>query len=95
MTDLLPSILDIGKDWLSPAIVLGAVIFQRYGLSKRLTRLELLDMLSHRPERRDMVLGIYDAYKKQGGNSYVDTLIDEWRQTHVRKENEAMSERDK
>ena len=95
MTDLLPSILDIGKDWLSPAIVLGAMIFQRYGLSKRLTRLELLDMLSHRPERRDMVLGIYDAYKKQGGNSYVDTLIDEWRQTHVRKENEAMSERDK
>jgi hypothetical protein len=48
-------------------------------IEKRTSRLELLDLLSHCPEKREVILNKYDEYKKHGYNSYIDTVISDWK----------------
>jgi len=48
-------------------------------VSKRTSRLELLDLISHRPRAKDVILPKYDEYKKKGYNSYIDSIVGKWR----------------
>jgi hypothetical protein len=47
---------------------------------RKTTRLEILDLVSHKPQARDLIFQKYDEYKKRGWNSYIDTVIDHWKE---------------
>jgi hypothetical protein len=57
-------------------------------VSKRTSRLELLDLISHRPNAKDIILPKYDEYKKKGYNSYIDIIVEKWKSEifHLKKE---------
>ena len=49
------------------------------GLEQKVARLEMLDMISHAPHKREKILALYDEYKAMGGNSYIDEVVSEWK----------------
>jgi hypothetical protein len=48
-------------------------------LERRTSRLEIHDLISHRPKAKDIILEKYDEYKKKGYNSYIDSVVDTWK----------------
>ena len=50
-------------------------------IDKTVTRLELLNLLQHSPKKRDRILGKWDEYKAIGGNSYIDLMVEEWKES--------------
>jgi len=44
-------------------------------------RLQLLQMLDHRPNKVEQILKLYDEYIKRGGNSYIKNLIADWKKS--------------
>ena len=48
-------------------------------------RLEILLMINTQPAKVDTINNAYDEYKKMGGNSYIDSVIKEWRVLHEQK----------
>jgi len=42
-------------------------------------RLEIMSLIQNSPEQAALILQKYDEYKKAGGNSYIDSLIEDWR----------------
>lgn len=51
------------------------------GLDTRIRRVEILSNLSNHPEDAETILGLYDEYTKAGGNSYIQSRVDEWKGT--------------
>ena len=43
-----------------------------------LKRLELLNMIHHSPEEKEIITRLYAEYKALGGNSYVDLQYQKW-----------------
>ena len=43
-----------------------------------LKRLELLNMLHHSPEEKEIITKLYGEYKALGGNSYIDIQYQKW-----------------
>jgi hypothetical protein len=48
-------------------------------MKRRVMRLELLDLISHKPRARETILTEYDKYKKEGFNSYMDDVVKDWK----------------
>jgi hypothetical protein len=59
---------------------LDAIMKQSDDMNRRTSRLEILDLVSHKPYARDLILQKYDEYKKKGWNSYIDVVIENWKQ---------------
>jgi hypothetical protein len=51
---------------------------ERLELRRGNQRLELLNAFEHHPLERALISKLYDAYKAQGGNSYIDKMYDIW-----------------
>jgi hypothetical protein len=49
-------------------------------VQRKTSRLELLDLVSHKPHAKDIILSKYDEYKKNGWNSYIDIVIERWKE---------------
>lgn len=47
-------------------------------LKKDNLRLQALQMMQHDPTNRFAITFLYDQYKKQGGNSYLDAEYERW-----------------
>jgi hypothetical protein len=50
------------------------------GMSVVIRKLEILNLIQHQPEDEVTICRLYDQYKKDGYNSYVDEIFREWRQ---------------
>jgi hypothetical protein len=50
-------------------------------IEMRVDRLELLNLIEHHPEQKEIVLNKYDEYKREGGNSYMDEVVSEYKRT--------------
>lgn len=64
---------------------------QKKGLSKKIdlclikqTRLEIIAQVEHNPTDVKTILSLYDEYKKEGGNSYMDMYIRKWKKKYVK-----------
>lgn len=65
---------------------------QKKGLSKKIdlclikqTRLEIIAQVEHNPKDVRTILSLYDEYKKEGGNSYMDAYIENWKKKYLNK----------
>jgi hypothetical protein len=58
---------------------LDTITKQADDVNRRTSRLEILDLIVHRPQARDLILQKYDDYKTHGWNSYIDTVVEEWK----------------
>jgi len=47
-------------------------------INKSLLRLEILSLMDHRSNDMATIYKIYEDYKENGGNSYIDKLIKDW-----------------
>jgi hypothetical protein len=59
---------------------LDAIMSQADNVERRTSRLEILDLISHKPQAVDLILQKYDEYKKRGWNSYIDTVVQHWKE---------------
>jgi type III secretory pathway component EscV len=44
-------------------------------------RIEIVSMIEQHPEERLLICRMYDEYKKSGGNTYIDSLFDNWKRS--------------
>lgn len=51
------------------------------GMDTRIRRVEILSNISNHPEDAETILGLFDEYTKAGGNSYIQSRVDEWKST--------------
>lgn len=54
---------------------------QLASLDTRIRRVEILSNISNHPEDAETILGLFDEYSKAGGNSYIQSRIEEWKAT--------------
>lgn len=61
------------------------------GISKKLdlclmkqTRLEIIAQIEHNPTDVKTILSLYDEYKKEGGNSYMDVYVEKWKKKYLK-----------
>ena len=47
-------------------------------LDKRLSRIEILDLISHKPHSRDVIFEKWDEYQGKGYNSYIGGVVADW-----------------
>jgi hypothetical protein len=50
------------------------------GISSVIRKLEIVSLIHHSPENEMLICKLYDKYKKDGYNSYIDELFNEWRE---------------
>lgn len=48
-------------------------------MDTRIRRVEILSNISNHPEDAETILGLFDEYTKAGGNSYIQSRVDEWK----------------
>lgn len=48
-------------------------------MNMRMRRLEIQMNISHNPEDAETILDLYDEYRKEGGNSYIQTRVEQWK----------------
>jgi GTP-binding protein EngB required for normal cell division len=58
---------------------LDAIMAQANDVNRRTSRLEILDLVNRKPQARDLIFQKYDKYKKNGWNSDIDTVVEEWK----------------
>jgi hypothetical protein len=49
------------------------------GISATIRKLEIVGLIHHSPDNEMLICKMYDKYKKDGYNSYIDELFEEWR----------------
>lgn len=64
----------------APCVLL---ILQRFldrpkDMNMRMRRLEILMNINHNPEDKETILNLYDEYRKEGGNSYIQDRVEQW-----------------
>ncbi len=47
-------------------------------MDMRMRRMEIIMNMSHNPDDEETILDLYDAYKKQGGNTYIQTRVEQY-----------------
>ena len=47
-------------------------------MNMRMRRLEIQMNISHNPEDAETILSLYDEYRKEGGNSYIQDRVEQW-----------------
>jgi len=47
--------------------------------SMHIKQLQILSAIHNTPNERRLIDQMYDSYKELGGNSYIDTVVAEWR----------------
>ena len=89
MDEILKTVLECGGGWVAALVVASQWVASHIS-ARRLTvsviRLELLNLIQHYPGRAELILKKYDEYKQRGGNSYIDDVVESWREK--RKETE-------
>jgi hypothetical protein len=50
------------------------------GLSGVVRKLEIVNLIHHNPKNEMTICKLYDQYKKDGYNSYIDELFSEWKE---------------
>ena len=65
---------------IAPCVLL---ILQRFldrpkDMNMRMRRLEILMNINHNPEDKETILNLYDEYRKEGGNSYIQDRVESW-----------------
>jgi hypothetical protein len=58
---------------------LDSVLTTLDDMNRRTSRLELMDLISHCPHNRELIMSKYDDYHKHGWNSYIDEIVREWK----------------
>ena len=48
------------------------------------TRLEIIAQIEHNPTDVKTILSLYDEYKKEGGNSYMDAYVNKWKKKYLK-----------
>jgi hypothetical protein len=54
-------------------------------IHQQLRRLQILDLINHKPENAQQILQLYDAYKERGekdgasSNGYIDVIVGQWK----------------
>ena len=85
MTEVLSTALESGGWSAVIAVVVTAILnhlsFRNWSkrIDRSVTRMELLNLIQHSPEKREIILGKYDDYKELGGNSYMDDVVEKWK----------------
>lgn len=54
------------------------IIQDNKDLKLEMLRLKFLQLVQHSPEEKTAICETYDAYKKNGGNSFVDSMFEKW-----------------
>lgn len=60
------------------------IVHRLDSLDTRIRRVEILNNISNHPEDDETILGLFDEYVKAGGNSYIQSRIEEWK-TSIKK----------
>lgn len=47
-------------------------------MDMRMRRMEIIMNMSHNPDDEETILDLYDAYKKRGGNTYIQTRVEQY-----------------
>lgn len=47
-------------------------------------RLELLNMMQHRPDQVNTIMNLYDEYSQLNGNSYIQSEYSQWCKKHIK-----------
>lgn len=47
-------------------------------MNMRMRRLEIQMNISHNPEDAETILNLFDEYRKEGGNSYIQDRVQQW-----------------
>lgn len=47
-------------------------------LKLEMLRLKILQLIQHNPEEKTIICKLYDTYKNQGGNSFIDDMYKKW-----------------
>jgi hypothetical protein len=50
------------------------------GISAVVRKLEIINLIHHTPKNEVSICKLYDQYKKDGYNSYIDELFGEWKE---------------
>lgn len=67
----------------APCVLL---ILQRFldrpkDMHMRIRRMEIIMNLYHNPEDKKTILDLYDEYRKEGGNSYIQNRVEHWQRS--------------
>lgn len=61
------------------------IIQDNKDLKLEMLRLKFLQLVQHSPEEKTAICETYDAYKKNGGNSFVDSMFEKWLKSQNKK----------
>jgi hypothetical protein len=62
---------------------LDIILKEAQHINLRVLRLEILENIHNAPEKVEVISGLYDYYKKTGGDSYIETIVAAWRQKYA------------